>query len=167
MPPPAFAKMRRGEQAVDEFLDCRLPIFDCGFLEGFDLLNGGRQTGEIIIKAADQNGGSGIAGGLQFLRLHAREHEAVQRIARPIGLLHLGRLRFADGLKGPEGFIGNGGGFGPGSAEFFPLLEIADDRFRHGLVRWMRVNRAKNTDNALRLYGRDRLIESNLLCLFR
>ena len=62
----AFAEVRRGEEAVNEVADCRLPIADWRILaqERFNLGGRRREAGEVETQAAQERGGVGF--GLEF-----------------------------------------------------------------------------------------------------
>ena len=91
----ALAVLRQGQQAV------HLLLVGVGGLvgeEGVDFGGGGRQAGEVEADAAQQGGAVGLGRGLESLAFQARQHQAVDRIARPLLIAdggHRGALRAA------------------------------------------------------------------------
>ena len=77
----ALAVLRQRQQAV------HLLLVGVGGLvgeEGVHFGGRGRQAGEVEAEAAQQGGAVGLGRGLQSLAFQARQHEAVDRIARPL-----------------------------------------------------------------------------------
>ena len=89
----ALAELRQRQQAV------HLLLVGVGGLvgqEGVHFGGGGRQAGEVEAQAAQQGGAVGLGRGLESLAFEAREHEAVDRVARPLVVAdgrHRGPLR--------------------------------------------------------------------------
>jgi hypothetical protein len=76
-----------GEESVDEPLDgVGRAIGD----EGIDLLGRGRQAHEVGVEPADERGPIGLGRRREPRRLDLREHEAIDVVPHPVGLLHLG-----------------------------------------------------------------------------
>ena len=84
-----FAVMRRGEEAIDERLDCVLGITGCGLDKCVYLFDRWRQACQIEIEAAAEGDRIGFGRGREAPLLQTCEDEAVDVVARPICLLDL------------------------------------------------------------------------------
>ena len=89
----ALAELRQGQQAVHLLL-----IGVGGFVgeEGVYFGGCGRQAGEVEAQASQQGGAVGLGGGLEPLAFEALQHQAIDRIARPLLITdggHRGALR--------------------------------------------------------------------------
>ena len=95
---PAFPEMRRSQQSVHRFF---VSLRRCICEERLSLLRSGRKACEVDRDAPQQRGFWCLRRGCQTLGLHCRQHETVDRVARPRLRFHLGRRRFHDGLERP------------------------------------------------------------------
>ncbi len=69
--------------------------------EGAGLLRGRRQSGEVVVEAAQERGGIGGGSGSELFFLKLRKDKTIDRIERPVPRRdgRLGRLH--DGTEGP------------------------------------------------------------------
>ncbi len=103
---PAFAVMRRGEEPVDHTLvGVRGGVRE----KGVGLCRRGRQADQIQRHTAQEGLSRGLMRGLEALFLESREHELIDGIAHPIGLLDRRRRRRPRRDVGPV-FGGRGRG---------------------------------------------------------
>ena len=137
VPAPLFAKLRGGEQRIDERGDCGMRIPACGIGERIELLRRGRQAGERVVDAAAESGGRGVGCGLRAGGFDPREDEAVDVSARPRVRFHRGNrgLRhrgvapeFAPVIERKAGLLFRDctAGARIGRAHFHPLLQHGD-----------------------------------------
>ena len=96
---PAFAVARGIEQAVHEFR----PGSGRGIIDEIgDLPAGGRQSGQVIVNAADQCARVGEGGRARAFGFHLRQQEAIDIRFRPGAVFHRRRQGFANRLQRPE-----------------------------------------------------------------
>ncbi len=148
---PALPVMGRSEKTVhNPFVSVRARVGQ----EFLDLLGRGWKTREIERDPAEQGGSGGFRRGRNAFLFQPRQHEIVNRIARPAALFDRRRRRTFDPLKGPMGraraggrlrqsfrcFRPDGAGVDPGPehSDFFRLQ--AWPRRRHPLRRLFGVN---------------------------
>ena len=148
---PAFAVVRRSEEAVDGALDdggdgaTGLALADGHRVtglgevilagEGVDLDAGGRQADQVVGKPAQQRFAVRGGTGLEALLVQLGEHEGVDLVLTPSRIAELGRHdHVAHGLEGPmaAGLVGKTGELGAAGADrrrrahLHPLLERGD-----------------------------------------
>ena len=81
VPSPAFAVVGRCQQAVDQAFPGVGPLVP---LEGLDLLERRRQSGQVVARPPDQRPAVGGRRRLEAGRLDLREQEVVDRVERPV-----------------------------------------------------------------------------------
>ena len=137
VPRPALAESWRGEQPIDQ------PLAGVGRgvrHERIDHLRGGRQARQVERDPTREGARAGIGGRLEALGFERGEHEPIDRVARPRGVVDDRRNARLDRLPGPvRGFAGGqvearrGGGRrwparsrGPRHADLDPSSEDGD-----------------------------------------
>ena len=96
---PAFAKVRRFEQPVDEMFQGIGPLV---LEEGLELPGCGRKADEVEVKSACERDLVGIADGCQVSRLDTGQDEVVDRGDRPLVVFDVWQWSGLWWLEGPE-----------------------------------------------------------------
>ena len=136
MPGPAFAVVRRIEQAVNDLLASARRIVS---QEGIDLRGRRWQTDQIVSHTAEQRALVGLMRRREAVCFELGEDKPVHRVERPVSLAHLGRRCPLDRLKGPvlAAFLeikllgdcrraASHDAFGPRRSHFDPGRQIGD-----------------------------------------
>ena len=98
VPTPAFAELRRSEQAINDLLVGQVSNLSDKVV---DLFRRRRQTGEVKRQSPKQSQAIGVADRFQLHAFELGEDKAVDIVARPGGILDGGHFRIGQRLPGP------------------------------------------------------------------
>ena len=99
MAPPAFAKVRRCDEAIDGFFDSVRLV---GTDERVNVFRRGRQTCQIEVQPPKKCPWLRIRNRLQIGGIEFLHNEAIDRTARPLIAFQLRKTDIANRLKGPR-----------------------------------------------------------------